>query len=168
MEKWVNGGWERKNRWERRASWHSENTTVDQGCDTCPSQLSFSPAWTQITQHLCLGAKSLKRRPKCRATLIAPQPTSWNRKHMFLHSLFYELHFARDFIKTHFQSWYVQHEILQMNWVCRWWQHSRHTPWIKLLGIHLTWPERKGKRWANAMKSIATECRFLGVFFFPP
>lgn len=115
-------------------------------------------------QHLCLGARSLKRRPKCCATLIAPQPASWNHKHMFLHSLFYELHFARDFIKTHFQSRYVQHEILQMNWVCRWWQHSPHTPWIKLLCIHLTWPECKGKCWANAMKSIATECWFLGFF----
>ena len=116
-------------------------------------------------QHL-FKAKNLKQRPKCYATLIVPLPASWNHKHMFLHSLFYELHFARDFIKTHFQCWYVQHEILQMNWVCRWWQHSRHTPWIKLLCIHLTWPECKGKCWANAMKSIATECWFL-VFFFP-
>lgn len=47
-----------------------------------------------------------------------------------------------------------------MNKFCRWWQHSCHTPWIKLLFIHLTWLECKGKRWANAMKSIATECWF--------
>lgn len=131
----------------RRASSYSENTGAGQWHETfvlynCPS----TQPWLRSSITYPLGPRAWSED----LTPVQPcLPLHWPAGTI---SICFYIHFYINFIlleislKPTSSVDMCKHEILQMNWFCRWWQHSRHTPWIKLLFIHLTWPECRGKR----------------------